>query len=138
MHHKETLVSFFVSISGKSPEKNKTLLYIGGHLDISDVSSSNLQTFANGMKREILEETGFVVEDNKLHNPILTYSSTTEKSSKHLGIIFPVVIDNCFDTTFTDGKCQFVKIDSLEEIENFESWSEIIYNEIVKNMSFVY
>lgn len=119
------------STSSHSPEKDKTLLYVGGHLDIADSSKNNLQTFVAGMKREILEETGYDIKDNNIHNPILTYTSTTEKSAKHLGIIFPIVIGNCFNIAFTDGKCKFIDIDNLKEIENFESWSEIILDEIV-------
>ncbi len=115
-----------------SPEKDKTLLYVGGHLDISDMSNSNTQTFTNGMKREIAEELGLEVKDAETNNPILTYTPISEKSAKHLGVIFPIVIEKSFDTTFTDGKCKFVEIDSLENITNFESWSEIILNEIVR------
>ena len=115
-----------------SPEKNKTLIYVGGHLDIFDNSNSNIQTFTNGMKREILEELGFEVKDIGINNPILTYTPISEKSAKHLGVIFPIVIEKSFDTTFTDGKCKFVDIESLDHITNFESWSEIILNEIVR------
>lgn len=118
-----------------SPEKNKTLLYIGGHLDIFDMSNSNIQTFTNGMKREILEELGLEVKDIETNNPILTYTPISEKSAKHLGVIFPIVIEKSFDTTFTDGKCKFVDIDSLNNIINFESWSEIILNEIVRKIN---
>ena len=117
-----------------SPEKNKTLLYVGGHLDISDMSYSNIQTFTNGMKREIAEELGLEVKDVETNNPILTYTPISEKSAKHLGVIFPIVIEKSFDTTFTDGKCKFVDIDSLNNITNFESWSEIILNEIVRKV----
>ena len=119
------------STSEQSPEKNKTLLYVGGHLDIADSSKNNLQTFVAGMKREILEETGYDIKDNNIHNPILTYTSTTEKSAKHLGIIFPIVIDCGFEITFSDGKCNFIEIDALKQIDNLESWSEIIVKEIV-------
>ena len=119
------------STGNKSPEKDKTLLYIGGHLDITDTSKSNLQTFANGMKREIEEELGLKIDINSVQTPILTYTPISEKSAKHLGIIFPIIIENSFDTTFTDGKCKFVDIDSLDNITNFESWSEIILKEII-------
>ena len=83
------------------------------------------------MKREVLEELGLEAIDIDINEPILTYTPTSEKSSKHLGVIFPIVISNKFDTNFTDGKCKFVDIDSLDNITNFESWSEIILNEVV-------
>ena len=79
--------------SEKSPERNKTLLYIGGHLDALDIDDSNIQTFVNGMKREILEELGFVVNDENIINPMITYTPITERSSRHFGIIFPIIIE---------------------------------------------
>ena len=114
-----------------SPEKNKTLLYVGGHLDVSDISKDNFHTFMLGMKREIQEETGLNILDKDINNPILTYTPINEKSSRHLGVIFPIIIDKSIQTPFSDGKCKFVDIDSLKGIENFESWSEIILKEIV-------
>ena len=123
------------STGKKSPEKNKTLLYVGGHLDDADIKENNLQSFCSGMKREIAEELGMIVDDNNIYNPIVTYSPISEKSAKHFGIIFPIVIEKSFDTTFTDGKCRFVDIENLNNITNFESWSEIILNEVVKKIT---
>ena len=117
-----------------SPEKDKTLLYIGGHLDISDTSTSNLHTFANGMKREVSEELGIEIKDASVGNPISTYTPVSEKSARHLGVIFPIIIEKSFDTTFTDGKCKFVEISDLKNITNFETWSEIILKEIVEKI----
>jgi len=118
------------STSSHSPEKDKTLLYVGGHLDFADKDNSNLQTFINGMKREILEETGYNVTDVNI-NPILIYAPTNDKSAKHLAIIFPIIIDSGFDNNFSDGKCKFVDIATLKQKNNLESWSEIIAEEFV-------
>lgn len=133
--HQVLIVNKSKASTGKnSPEKNKTLLYIGGHLDVSDDAQSNLQTFVQGMKRELLEETGLEIKDSNIFKPILTYTPISEKSARHLGIIFPVIIPKAFDTNFTDGKCKFVDIDSLKLINNFESWSEIILQEIIHKL----
>ncbi|MBO5394309.1 MAG: hypothetical protein J6A28_00170 [Clostridia bacterium] len=124
----------------KSPEKGKSLLYIGGHLDIADRAEANFQTFSLGMRREIEEEMGFALtnENASLKSPIVLYTPLTEKSARHLGVIFPVIIERSFDTTFTDGKCKFVDINVLSEIDNFEAWSEIILKEIVEKMQSAY
>lgn len=114
-----------------SPEKDKSLLYIGGHLSIVDMQKSNIGTFKSGMKREILEEIGLDVKETCIKNPIVTYTPTTEKSAKHCGVIFPIEIEKPFNTTFTDGKCKFVDISGLKGIHNFEPWSEIILKEII-------
>ena len=118
------------STGNNSPEMGKTLLYVGGHLDILDFSKDNYETFVNGMKREIFEELNLEINDANIKQPFLTYTPTTEKSAKHLGIIFPVIIDKPFETNFTDGKCKFVSINSLHKIKNFESWSQIISSEL--------
>ena len=123
------------STSNNSPEKNKTLLYIGGHLDISDTSNSNIQTFINGMKREISEELGLEIKDDEIKNPILTYTPISEKSTKHLGVIFLIIIQNEFNLSFTDGNCKFIDISSVYKITNLESWSEIILKEIIDKLN---
>jgi len=65
-----------------------------------------------------------------IFNPIVTYTSS-DKSAKHLGVIFPVIIESSLNASFSDGKCKFVNIDSLKNIDSFESWSEIILDEII-------
>ena len=118
--------------AGKSLEKNSTLLYVGGHLDIEDSCKSNINTFIKGMRREVLEEINIDIGNNNIYNPIVTYTPTTETSAKHFGVIFPVVIEKCFDISFIDGECKFMKIEELSRIKNLESWSEIILKEILK------
>lgn len=109
--NKILIVNKSAKLTGKkSPEKDKTLLYVGGHLDISDIANSNMITFANGMKREILEETGHNVKDLEINEPILIYTPKTANSAKHLGAVFPLMIEKTFDITFTDGKCKFVDL----------------------------
>ena len=48
-----------------SPEKDKTLLYVGGHLGFEDIAGDVVTTFKNGMKREILEELNFEIKKVK-------------------------------------------------------------------------
>ena len=119
-----------------SPEKDKTLLYLGGHLDVLDNSLNNLESFKIGMKREVEEETGFRIDNTCILKPIVTYTPTTLKSSKHFGVIFPVIIPKAFDLTFSDGVCSFVDVESLDAVDNLDSWSEIILREVIqKNKS---
>ena len=89
------------------------------------------------MKREIREEIDLIIEDDEIHMPIVVYNSTPEKSSKHLGIIFPVFIEKSIDVSFTDGKCRFVDITSLDNINNLESWSEIVIEEVIHKLAFI-
>ncbi len=130
--NKVLIINKAAKSTGKiSPEKDKSLLYIGGHLDESDCKNSNLETFKNGMKREIFEELRVGVEAESDFDPLIVYTPITEKSAKHVGIIFPVFIEKEFTPEFTDGTARFIKIEDLSQIENFESWSRIISKELL-------
>ena len=116
----------------RSPELGKTLLYIGGHLDESDETTFNIEIFKNGMKREILEELNYMLDEKNIYEPLVVYTPNTEKSSRHFGIIFKVMLEHELDLICTDGVCRFVDIDELKNIENIDSWSQLIIENIFK------
>ena len=117
--------------SKDSPERNKALLFVGGHLDSSDMDKTTMQTFKNGMKREVFEELGVIFKDEQIGNPVITYTPTSIKDSKHMGIMFPIIINKPFNAEFSDGKCKFVDIAELNKINNFEPWSEILLKRVL-------
>ena len=119
--------------SQNSPERNKTLLYIGGHIDLEDSQQTNEQTFINGLKREIIEELGIEISDKAISQPVVTYTPSTDKSAKHFGIIYPVFIEKATDFNFSDGNCQFVSIDALANIQGLEGWSQLILSMLLRN-----
>ena len=121
------------STGGVSPERDKTLLYVGGHISMEDEGQNTLETLIFGMKREINEELNIEIEDNQIKKPFLVYTPTSLKSSKHMGVLFPVVIEKECDLKFTDGKCMFIPFEKVREIENLEDWSSIVYKEIEKD-----
>lgn len=114
-----------------SSEQGKTLLYVGGHLDEIDDTNNFVNTLKNGMKREILEELNYSVDEKCVGKPLVVYTPINDKSKRHLGVIFPIQISNKFNTNFTDGKCKFVDIDNVKEINNLEEWSKIILKELI-------
>ena len=121
------------STGNTSPEKDKTLLYVGGHLSVEDHNKySNLETFFKGMLREVKEELNIDLKKNAVCLGVIgTYTPDTEKSQKHIGIIFTVLVDKEFETSFTDGKCKFVDYEDLKNIDNLESWSTLLYKHIL-------
>ena len=121
------------ALSQNSPEKDKTLLYIGGHIDLEDSEETNEATFVNGVKREILEELGLEINDTAIAHPMLTYTPTSEKSAKHLGIIYPIVIEKAIELEFADGECQFISIDELASLPNIGEWSQLILAILLKD-----
>ena len=88
------------SRSDDSPEKDKPLLYFGGHTRSSDVTGITKRTRSHDkfleickstLKRELKEELGseFAL-DNKV--PTIIYTPNHPKSSRHLAICFTVKI----------------------------------------------
>lgn len=131
--------------SKDSPERNKVLLYIGGHIRQEDSRQTTLNTINKSLTREIKEEIGESInfENNK---PFLIYTPDySDKSKKHLAICYVVEMDlnnRKFKITSDEhvmkaGKSisgHIISIGKLlkNEYENMESWSieilKIIFN----------
>jgi predicted NUDIX family phosphoesterase len=131
-------------LSKDSPERDKLLLYVGGHIREEDKKNESfIETCKNALHREIQEELGESLSFKNLV-PILIYTPDNEKSKKHLGVLFiitmnlekkkfkPTPIEFVMKTgTSKSGQVLTIK-DLLELNENFESWSTIILKEIFK------
>lgn len=131
--------------SKDSPERNKVLLYIGGHIRQEDSRQTTINTINKSLTREIKEEIGESInfENNK---PFLIYTPDySDKSKKHLAICYVVEMDlnnRKFKITSDEhvmkaGKSisgHIISIGKLlkNEYENMESWSieilKIIFN----------
>lgn len=131
------------AVTVDSPEKDKLLLYIGGHSrleDTTEISSSNFLSICKyTLQREVKEEIGISLALNDI-KPFVIYTPDSEKSKKHIGICFLIEID--VDSiklrldpqelvlnkgTTKSGRFQDVK--SLEGSSNeFESWGVEILN----------
>ncbi len=129
--------------SKDSPEKNKVLLYIGGHIRQEDVRQTILNTINKSLTREIKEEIGESInfENNK---PFLIYTPNySTKSEKHLAICYVVEMDlsnRKFKITSDEhvmkaGKTISGHVLDIGEIlknedKNMESWSVEILKEV--------
>lgn len=120
------------SVSKNSPEKQKTLLYIGGHLDMVDKDCIPTTAFLKGAKREIFEELGIDIFQNcnKILKSYAIYNPTSTKLSKHFGVMHTLLLNEEFEPHFTDGKAEFVPIAKLSQVDNLEDWSKYIIDEI--------
>ncbi len=132
--------------SKDSPERDKSLLYIGGHGRIEDLkdSKSILPTLQETLHREINEEIGESISiENK--TPFLIYTPDNEKSKKHLAICYVIEMD-LKDKKFKLTSDEFImktgtsksgRVLSIKEIvdtefSNLESWSKEILKEVFK------
>lgn len=87
-----------VRVSKDSPEKDKLLLYVGGHvrLEDQDITKDNmvLDTIRNALSREIQEELNESIAINDNLEPFLIYTPKySPKSAKHLAICFIITMD---------------------------------------------
>jgi predicted NUDIX family phosphoesterase/energy-coupling factor transporter ATP-binding protein EcfA2 len=126
-----------------SPEKNKVLLYLGGHIRSEDSKENLLGTIQKSLKREIKEEIGesIIVESLK---PFLIYTpSYGQKSKQHLAICyvvemdfngrsFKITSDEHIMKTGTSISGHIIKINKIvaDEKENLESWGTEILKEV--------
>lgn len=77
-----------------SPERNRYLLYTGGHIrkeDKYEENSSLLDIFKNTLHREIFEEIGESIYPRDTE-PFLIYNSDNPKSKKHLAVCFIIIL----------------------------------------------
>lgn len=131
----EILVAKKKLFENLSPEKNRLLLYFGGHTRASDVISLENETFLeickSVLEREIKEELGITASLDDI-NPIIIYTPTLPKSSKHIAICFKIVIDDHIKLTLNSEEfvphkdnnksgCFFKAKDLLKE--DLEEWS---------------
>lgn len=79
-----------------SPEKDKILLYVGGHPryeDSTDSQSKNFLTICRyTLRREVKEEIGVHLAFGEIE-PFLIYTPDSDKSKKHLAICFLIQRD---------------------------------------------
>jgi len=127
------------AITSDSPEKDKVLLYVGGHIraeDATDINSDNLLSICRyTLRREIDEELGISVAIDDII-PKIIYTPDTPKSSRHIGICF--FIDRKIDDLklridqnelilnrgrSKSGQFQEVKELSRKKDDSYESWS---------------
>lgn len=120
------------SVGKISPEKHKTLLYVGGHLDLKDKDYITTNAFMNCARREIKEELDVDIYKNcdEILKTFAVYCPTTTKSAKHFGVIHTIILNEEFEPHFTDGKAEFVPIAKLSQVDNLEDWSKYIIDEI--------
>ncbi len=130
----------------QSPESNRALLYIGGHVRLEDEnpdSSENFfQTIENALHREIEEEIGEAIHVATA-TPFLIYSRQTERSNHHLAICYVITMElggrssfdmNEHEFATTDRRSKTGKVVPISEVVNmpqdFEEWSVAILAEV--------
>lgn len=125
------------AVSGDSPEREKILLYIGGHSryedSLEEMSKDFLAICRSALKRELKEEIGIAAALDGLE-PFYIYSSENERSCKHLAVCFCIVVDeesiklhlDSNELVLNKGKSKSGRFLSINEIcaePELETWS---------------
>ena len=128
------------AVSSSSPEKDRILLYVGGHSRYEDAtyltSDDFLAICKMALKREIKEEIGISVALNDII-PFYIYTPSNEISRKHLAICFLISIDedglklhlDSHELVLNKGKSKSGRFLPLLELgieNNYEEWSREI------------
>ena len=127
------------AVSDNSPEKGKTLLYVGGHTRYEDSSTIDegdfLSLCRSTLKREVKEEIGISIALSNM-TPFVIYTPDTDISKNHIGICFVIEQDNedlhlrldskeLVQKKGTTKSGTFQRIEDLKN-ETMESWSNSI------------
>jgi len=131
----------------ESPEHNRYLLYLGGHIrqeDKSTIIDDNLAIIKRALQREIKEEINETVTISD-DTPFLIYTPISEKSKKHLAICFVIELD-LENKKFNPTREEFIhksptsksgtimKVSDIHSIsDELEPWSLTIMNHVFKN-----
>lgn len=127
------------AVSENSPEKNKNLLYIGGHSRYEDQTEITSKDFLSicriTLKREVEEEIGIRIALNDII-PFFIYSTNDEISKKHMAVCFLVSVDEENLILHLDqqelvqkkGRSKSGRFLGLDELKNekLEDWSRTI------------
>lgn len=125
--------------SQNSPEREKLLVYIGGHSrfeDKTDINSKDFLTVCRKtLKREVDEEIGISVALNNI-KPFFIYSDEVDTSKNHLAVCFLIPLDDdgvklrldSQELVLTKGRSKSGKFLAFDEIQSsdIEEWSKRI------------
>lgn len=128
------------AVSSDSPERDRILLYVGGHSryeDATDLTSNDfLAICKTALKREIKEEIGISVALDEIE-PFYIYTPSNESSKKHLAVCFLICVDedglklhlDSQELVLNKGKSKsgkFLPLSEFTEESDYEEWSKEI------------
>lgn len=111
--------------SKDSPERDKLLTYIGGHIRKEDEKQSTIDTIRKALRREIQEEIeeSIYINNNK---SFLIYTPDNDKSRKHLAVCYVI------ETDLTDKKIKLSSDEFIMKTGKTKSGHLLGINELIK------
>jgi predicted NUDIX family phosphoesterase len=110
---------------------------LGGHVGVEDIDQNSLnKTILNGLMRELNEEAGIDASMITGINIKGLIKSDEGVDADHLGVVYEIELDNDEIDTQEEGVQKGIWIHE-NDLENhnasFESWSQIVYNHILRD-----
>lgn len=127
-----------------SPERNKDLFYVGGHVRIEDANHNEKNMYKvmrNALHREMKEEINFDINIPDIE-PFAIYSNETPKSQQHIACCWIIEIGpqkSCIKTNGTELRkntaknSPFVKFNEINDRFKLEAWSRLILTKLLKD-----
>ena len=129
--------------SSSSPEREKLLLYIGGHVRAEDLKGDIFTTIERTLHREIQEEIGESISIQE-SEPFIIYTPDNNVSSRHFAVCY-VIEMSLEDKKFNLTSDEFIKktgtsksghilrvSEVMGEDTKLESWSVAILKQVFK------
>ncbi|NOZ10190.1 MAG: hypothetical protein GXP09_03985 [Gammaproteobacteria bacterium] len=131
--------------SNQSPESQRILLYLGGHIRQEDLIESGdkdlLSVSRYALHREVKEEIGIDYYPEAEGNPICIWDTSNDRSEKHLAMCHLKEVD--FETLkikldknefITSGSTKSGKVLEIQELvkdhQKLEGWSKLILTRV--------
>lgn len=122
--------------AGENRLRGKGSIGIGGHVndnDFEDPLNPTPKDFLEGLNREILEETGLVVDLSDIKPYGYIYDDSNEVGRVHFGVVYKLSV-NEKSPIKTDESMADVNFLTLEElktnIDSYENWSQLVISKM--------
>ncbi|MFB6075931.1 MAG: NUDIX hydrolase [Candidatus Aenigmatarchaeota archaeon] len=115
-----------MKVSKNSPERDKLLMFVGGHVDEVDRKEKLPKTLENALKREVREEIGLDIRESG--EPFLIYMP----NDGHIAVCYILQILNRETKYELSSSIERAKVVGIEEIEKnkLDPWSKHILKKI--------
>lgn len=138
---------YLIDPNERSPEEDKLILWVGGHIREEDQENTFGQTTRNALARELKEELDIPIEFDRQERPHIIYTpAVAKKSKRHFAICYIKTVDfdtlrirlDSYELKQRKGKTMSGRVVEIQEIlsgknrTRIEAWSKEILKTVFK------
>jgi len=131
------------SKGGENRLHDKYSIGVGGHLDVTSEMSNltGIDIYKEGLAREVKEELNITSNPDDFTIEGFLYDDSNDVGKVHFGVVSFLKVNS---STFAhDGELDILvdrsflsKEELIEKYDSLENWSKIVFDNLIKNMSF--